>query len=491
MAPLRVFSQPSDKAGQNEERPGLSTPRFEYAKTSDGGGCSEKLGSNRKGSEMSEAASATISEVLAANGAFQYSATLDDTGSTTIGTFWFAWVPGGDFLDSSPTNIVTPSGWTALITNAGATDGYAIQFVATSSASDLQPGASLSGFGFTSTETPAQLSGNSSFFPATPETTSFVYSAGPFSDPGFEFEATVAASKRAQSDFNGDGTSDILWRSTSGDIGYWALNNNVETWHDFGASSTSYSVVGSGDFNGDGTSDILWRDAATGDTGSWTIVNNTATWHDYGVASMAYSVVGVGDINGDGDSDVVWRNNATGDTGYWAITNNGASETWHDFGATDTSYAVVGVGDFNGDGTADLLWRNASTGDTGFWAITNSGGTETWHDLGASSTAYSVVGVGDLTGDGKADVLWRNNSTGDLGFWAISNNAATWHDYGATDLSYQVAGVHDYNGDGAADILWRRASDGDTGDWSVTNSGVTTSWHDFGVTSTAYSVQST
>src|SRR5450432_3365208 len=101
---------------------------------------------------MSEAASATISGVLAGNSTYQYSATLNDTGSTTIGTFWFAWVPGEDFLDVSPTNIVTPAGWTALVTHVGAGDGYAIQYKATTAASYLQPGASLSGFGFTSTE---------------------------------------------------------------------------------------------------------------------------------------------------------------------------------------------------------------------------------------------------------------------------------------------------------------------------------------------------
>ena len=140
---------------------------------------------------MSEAASATILETT---GSSQYSATLNDTGSTTIGTFWFGWVPGEDFLNVSPTNIVTPAGWTAVVTHAGAGDGFAIQYKATSSASYLQPGDSLSGFGFTSTETPAQLSGNSPFFPSTPELTSFVYAGAPLSDAGFDFVPAVATS---------------------------------------------------------------------------------------------------------------------------------------------------------------------------------------------------------------------------------------------------------------------------------------------------------
>ncbi len=140
---------------------------------------------------MSEAASATI---FATTGSSQYTATLNDTGSTSIGTFWFAWVPGEDFLDVSPTNIVSPAGWTAVVTHSGAGDGFAIQWKATSSASDLQSGASLSGFGFTSSETPAQLSGNSPFFSSTPELTSFTYTGAPFSDAGFDFVAALDTS---------------------------------------------------------------------------------------------------------------------------------------------------------------------------------------------------------------------------------------------------------------------------------------------------------
>ena len=69
--------------------------------------------------------------------------------------------------------------------------------------------------------------------------------------------------------------------------------NGVNTgWHDIGATSTAYSVVGIGDYNGDGTSDILFRNAATGDTGFYQMVNGAnAGWHDIGASSTAYHVV--------------------------------------------------------------------------------------------------------------------------------------------------------------------------------------------------------
>src|SRR5262249_52595990 len=103
-----------------------------------------------------------------------------------IGTFWFAWVPGEDLLATSPISVSPPSGWSDNITNMGAGDGFAIQFLANSPANDVQPGSSLS-FSFTSADSPASVIGNSVFFPGTPVGTSFVYPQGPFSDAGHQF----------------------------------------------------------------------------------------------------------------------------------------------------------------------------------------------------------------------------------------------------------------------------------------------------------------
>ena len=136
---------------------------------------------------MAESASATIAATQLSSAQYQYTITLDDTGSTTIGTFWFAWVPGEDFLDNSPSSVTAPAGWTDNITNAGSNDGFAIEWTASSPSSDLAPGGSLTGFSFISSEPPSSLFGDSHFFPGTPELTSFVYSGAPFSDAGFQF----------------------------------------------------------------------------------------------------------------------------------------------------------------------------------------------------------------------------------------------------------------------------------------------------------------
>ncbi|HEY2586260.1 MAG TPA: hypothetical protein VGI81_10900 [Tepidisphaeraceae bacterium] len=124
-----------------------------------------------------------------------YAMAINDAADATqpIGTVWFAWVPGEDFLPTSPISETAPSGWRVnAITHAGSNDGYAIQFVASSASSDIPIGGSLSGFGFTTADTPAQIQGNSPFFPGTPVLTTFAYDAGPFSDAGTEFVVAPA-----------------------------------------------------------------------------------------------------------------------------------------------------------------------------------------------------------------------------------------------------------------------------------------------------------
>lgn len=132
-------------------------------------------------------ATATISDSQIGPSEYQYDLTLNDVGTTPIGTFWFAWVPGLNFMSATPTSVTSPSGWTDHLTTG---PGTAIQWLAGSNT--LAAGGSLTGFSFDSTETPAQLAGfaappNQTF----PVTTSTVYSGAPFSDGGFQFVPSV------------------------------------------------------------------------------------------------------------------------------------------------------------------------------------------------------------------------------------------------------------------------------------------------------------
>ncbi len=139
-------------------------------------------------------ASGVISSV-AAGANFNDTITLTNASSSDsgVGTFWYAWVPGEDFLASRPISVSPPPGWTANITNMGPGDGFAIQFVANSAANAVQPGSSMN-FSFTTADPPSSVNGNSPFFPGTPVNTSFVYPQGPFSDAGHQLVVTPTTS---------------------------------------------------------------------------------------------------------------------------------------------------------------------------------------------------------------------------------------------------------------------------------------------------------
>ncbi len=121
---------------------------------------------------------------------WKYSIMLTDTGTTTIGTFWYSWIPGQGYLPTLPSDFTAPAGWVKLMTDGPPpTDGYSIRFVNTSS--PLMPGQSAV-FGFESASSPSTLAGLSAIHPSTPIGTSFVYSEGPFSDAGQRFVVTSA-----------------------------------------------------------------------------------------------------------------------------------------------------------------------------------------------------------------------------------------------------------------------------------------------------------
>jgi hypothetical protein len=129
---------------------------------------------------------------------FDYTVTLTNTsgtGNDPIGTFWFAWVPGADFMATSPLSVTNPTGWKDAITHVPntATNGYAIQWVESNSAAAIAPGNSLV-FKFTSADTPAGITGDSIFYPTTPVLTSFVYSGTPFQGDSKQFLVTFASS---------------------------------------------------------------------------------------------------------------------------------------------------------------------------------------------------------------------------------------------------------------------------------------------------------
>jgi hypothetical protein len=270
------------------------------------------------------------------------------------------------------------------------------------------------------------------------------------------------------SDFNGDGTSDILWQNTNGQPAVWLLNNTAPFNEPAvgGNPGPSWQVIGAGDFNGDGDADILWQNS-NGQPAIW-LMNGTTPFNESvvgGNPGPSWQVIGAGDFNGDGDADILWQN-TNGQAAIW-LMNGTTPFNESVVGANPgPSWHVVGTGDFNGDGDADILWQN----DNGQAAIWLMNGTTPLSEpvIGNPGPSWHIVGTGDFNGDGAADILWQYNNTANPSD-PLNGQAAIWLMNGTTPFSevlvgsnpgpsWHIIGTGDYNGDGKSDILWQNTN---------------------------------
>lgn len=130
-------------------------------------------------------AASTISRQQLGPNSYEYDLSLSDIGDTPIGTLWFGWFPAYDQLTSHPTSITSPPGWTGI----DAPDSFGVasaQWVNTTS--PLQPGHTLSGFKFFTSE--PDVTTGTGFF-GIPIDESYVYIGAPETDPGYAFTPTL------------------------------------------------------------------------------------------------------------------------------------------------------------------------------------------------------------------------------------------------------------------------------------------------------------
>jgi len=142
----------------------------------------------------SETAKGTISATPLGGGKFQYNIALTNTSTdgSDIGTFWFSWIPGVDYMEALPTSITAPTGWIFPVTGSdNSSDGNAIEYYNIDGTADqLTPGNTFN-FSFDSTEPLSQILGPSTYGSHLPETTAYVYEGFPETDAGFKLNVTA------------------------------------------------------------------------------------------------------------------------------------------------------------------------------------------------------------------------------------------------------------------------------------------------------------
>jgi serralysin len=298
--------------------------------------------------------------------------------------------------------------------------------------------------------------------------------------------ATLVASgtpNDVRNDFNGDGTSDILWynASTTG-VGMYEMNNGVPSWSSIGTGAANWEIVGTGDFTGDYHDDILWFNSATSSVGMFQMFDGAATWSSIGTAGSGWTINGTGDFNGDGTDDILWFNASSGSVGMYQMNNGSASWGW--IGTAGSGWETVATGDFNGDSTDDILWFNASSGSIGMYQMNN--GTPTWGWIGTAGSGWETVATGDFNGDSTDDILWFNASSGSVGMYQMNNGTPTWSWLGTAGSGWSVVATGDYNGDNTDDILWHNATSGAVGMYEMHNGAP--SWQFIGTSGSGWEV---
>jgi len=251
-------------------------------------------------------------------------------------------------------------------------------------------------------------------------------------------------------DVNGDGKSDLVWRSkNNAQSAYWVMNGARLTSSFVATVNAKYRLVATGDFDGDGKMDMIWTDGSS--MWVWTGGGSSFTSTYMRPYPTRWTVVGTGDLNGDGKTDLIWA--TSGEIAEWLMngTNFSASYTQN----LSNGWRYLAAGDFDGDGKADLL-------------LTNGSAMQMWTDFNAGSftqvathtypPGWTILGAGDVNGDGKDDLLWRDNAHTRFAYWVM--NGPQLADSKAIYVSpqWQFGTMGDFFGNGLTGFVWYNSS---------------------------------
>ena len=173
-------------------------------------------------------------------------------------------------------------------------------------------------------------------------------------------------------DFDGNGTKDLLWEKDSNSANYITLmasGNGVRGPLQYIPNSMGgvLEIVGFGDFDGNGTTDLLWEKdstsakyitlmtSGTGACGPLQYIPNST--------GGVLEIVDLGDFDGNGTTDLLWEKGSTSANYITLMTSGTGARGPFQFisNSTGGTLEIVDLGDFDGNGTSDLLWENTST----------------------------------------------------------------------------------------------------------------------------------
>lgn len=286
-----------------------------------------------------------------------------------------------------------------------------------------------------------------------------------------------AAPRRTARDLNGDGRSDLVWRSTAtGDVQLWLMDgaNRLATMQYFGPSpSSDWTLAAVADLDGDSRADLVWQNLQSGQIAAW-FMNGLVRLRTelLPAAEGDWRVAGAGDIDADGKSDLVLHSPSSGQVTVWRMDGATRTEVIALDNADELVDAVVGTGDFDATGSDDVVWRTASGGIRLWLAHDDAGESAAGEVVPLSApidSGWAIAGIGDQDGDGRSDVVWRSELLRETLLWRFESPTVV--DPGPLSSvrlpGWRIVAAADLTGDGASDLVWRNASTGQTILWEM------------------------
>ena len=202
-----------------------------------------------------------------------------------------------------------------------------------------------------------------------------------------------------------DKGSDIIMK-IGNTVAAWVTDGGkVQSYKELYSIKSGMNMLGIGDFDGDGVTDYLLR-SNSGDLGY--ITGDDNAWHYIKGLGKEWKISAIGDLDGDGCDDVVVRHDA-GYTGSYMIDESGKI-TWGSLDTLNKDMTIVGTGDFNGDGIDDVLLQK-SDGWVGAWLV-EDGRVDSF--IGICKNKNTIEQIADFNFDGIDDIRIRTDN-GDIG----------------------------------------------------------------------------
>ncbi|MEV4641324.1 glycoside hydrolase domain-containing protein [Actinoplanes sp. NPDC049548] len=218
--------------------------------------------------------------------------------------------------------------------------------------------------------------------------------------------------------------------------------------------------AGVADFNGNGWSDVLAR--TTGD-GNLVLYPGNGTYVDTAAArtlgtgwNSMNAIVRIGDLDRDGRQDVVSRQSSNGDLWFYPGTGAGFGTRKRLATGWNSLREITAIGDFNRDGYPDLLAAQTSNHNLYLYPGRTGAtlGPRVQIGTGGWDTMSELAGVGDFDRNGYPDMVARLTSNGVLYFYSgRSGGFAARRQIGTGwNTMRDLVGAGDFNRDGYLDL---------------------------------------